>query len=190
MGPAAAGVGPTRHRVAALQRRVHRNDDLQPALMNAGTATSETAGLTLAFSGCSGGVPRPHSGSYTATGTVTMAGANACANWLVPPPGTSPLVNFTPSSADGHCDLVPRHYQPLHRELLQVALRDRRARPHRRQTAGAGSVVSGSYAPTANLLLRIRQTWASVASSCANSNVPSLTIVPSNPATAISQGTW
>jgi hypothetical protein len=189
MGPAAAGVGPIGTGSPLCNAGYTGTMTFNPALMNAGAATSETVGLTLAFSGCSGGVPRPRSGSYTATGTVTMTGANACANWLVPPPGTSPLVNFT-TPLLGTVTWSPATISPS--TVSFSKLRFGTGGPGRivAKLPGPGSVVSGSYAPTASLLLRIMQKWASVASSCANSNVPFLTIVPSTSATAISQGTW
>lgn len=186
MGPAAAGVGPIGTGSPLCNAGYTGTMTFTPALANTGTAGSETVVLTLAFSGCSGGLPRPRSGSYTATGTVTMTNANACANWLVPPPGTSPLVNFAPALS-GTVTWSPATISPS--TVSFSRMRFGTGGPGRIVAKLPGGVVTGSYTPTASLVLRIQQKWAAVASACANSNVPSLTIVPSTSA-GVSQGTW
>jgi hypothetical protein len=157
-----------------------------PALVNAGTATSETVGLTLAFNGCTGGTPRPRSGTCTATGTVTGAGANDCANWLVQ--ANPPVVNFS-SSLTGTVTWSPASIVPS--TVSFAKMRIGTGGPGRLlvKLPGTASTVTGSYAPTANLMLRTMQTWTHVLSAC-TTGLAGLTIVPGNSATAISQGTW
>jgi hypothetical protein len=187
MGPATAGVGPIGTGTPLCNAGYTGTMTFTPPLTNTGTATSETVALNMAFSGCSGGVPRPRSGSYTATGTVTMPSANACANWLVPPPGTSPLINLSPALS-GTVTWSPA---TINTSTVSFSrMRFGTGGPGRIVAKLPGGVVTGSYAPTASLLLRIMQHWAAVASACANSSVPSLTIIQSTSATAISYGTW
>ncbi len=187
MGPAAASMGPPGTGTPLCNAGYAGTMTFTPPLANTGTAGSETVALNMAFSGCSGGVPRPRSGSYTATGTVTMPSANACANWLVPPPGTSPLVNFAPALS-GNVTWSPATISSS--TVSFSRLRFGTGGPGRIVAKLPGGVVTGSYTPTASLLLRIQQKWAAVVSACANSNVPSLTIIQSTSATAISHGTW
>jgi hypothetical protein len=55
---------------------------------------------------------------------------------------------------------------------------------------GSASHVTGSYAPTANVVLRTAPDFSTVSSSCAGAGLGFLKIVPANPPGAISQGTW
>ena len=53
----------------------------------------------------------------------------------------------------------------------------------------AASLVTGSYVSTANLTLRTAQNFTAVSTSC-TTGLPSLKIVPANPAGSFSTGTW
>jgi hypothetical protein len=161
-------------------------------LKNGGTATSEEITLQMQFTGCSGGSPVPTAGVYNAKGIVTGAGANDCAHYFSPPATTPPIVNFNPNAhLDGVVNWSPAGtINPSNVGFSKMRIWTNGGGFLRIRLPAAASTVTGSYAPTANLLLRVAQKWPAVSTSCAGPGLTSLKIVPANPSSAISQGTW
>lgn len=164
--------------------------DFHPALANGGTATNEEVELTMQFTGCSGGSPVPTAGRYVAKGIVTGAGANACANWFVAPLGTPPVVNFNPSAhLDGVVTWSPTSINASNVSFSKLRIYTGGGGHLSIRLPTAASLVTGSYVSTANLTLRTAQNFTAVSTSC-TTGLPALKIVPANPASSISTGTW
>jgi hypothetical protein len=160
-----------------------------PALKNGGTATSEEVALKMQFTGCSGGSPVP--GVYVAKGIVTGAGANDCAHFFAAPLTTPPIINFNPNARlDGNVTWSPTGINPSNVRFSKMRIWTGGAGHFMIRLPTAASLVTGSYAVTANLTLRTAQNYSAVTTSCAGPSLGSLKIVPANPASAISQGTW
>ncbi len=159
-----------------------------PALITGGTATSEEIEVKMQFAGCSGGTPVPTAGSYIAKGIVTGAGANDCTHFFAPPLTPPPLVTFNPSAhLDGVVTWSPTGIAPSNVSFATMRIYTNGGGFLRvRLPAGA---VTGSYAPTASLVLRVVPKLPAVNSSC-STGLGSLKIVPAYPAGAISHGTW
>jgi len=161
-------------------------------LKNGGTATSEEISLQLKFTGCSGGAPVPTAGVYGAKGIVTGAGANDCAHYFSPPSTTPPIVNFDPNAhLDGVVAWSPAGtINPSNVSFAKMRIWTSAAGHLKIVLPPAGSLVTGSYAPAASVVLRTAQNFAAVTTACSGPSLGSLKIVPANPASAISQGKW
>ena len=168
-----------------------------PALTTGGTATSELVQVQLSFSGCSGGSPVPVSGRYIAKGVVTGAGANNCSNWFAPAVGTSPGIaarTFTAPGLRGPVTWSPSTINGSSVQFSNMRIKTGAAGAHYLTfilpIPPGNGVVTGSYAPTSQLVLRVAaaQTYAALSASC-GPGVSAVRIVQTSPAGS-STGTW
>ena len=162
-----------------------------PALTTGGTATSEEIEVKMQFAGCSGGIPAPTAGAYIAKGVITGAGANDCTHFFAPPLTTPPTVIFNPNAhLDGVVTWSPTaSINPSNVGFSKMRIYTNGGGFLRVRLPAAVSTVTGSYASTADLVLRVVPNYAPVTASC-STGLGSLKIVPANPASAISHGTW
>lgn len=167
-----------------------------PALKTGGTSTKEEVEVQLAFSGCSGGLPVPVSGLYGAKGIVSGAGANNCANWFAPAVGITPGIavrTFNSAPLDGDVSWSPSSISQSNVRFSSMRIRTGTGATNyltfKLPNAGTG-VVTGSYAPTSQLVLRVSpaQTYAALSTAC-TTGVPAVKVVQTSPAGS-STGTW
>jgi hypothetical protein len=164
-----------------------------PALKTGGIAHQEEVGLTVAFNGCTGGTPTPTSGRYAGKGIVSGAGANNCANWFAAPLATPPLVTFNTAHLDGDVAWTPGTINSSNVSFTSLRIWTGAADRLliKLPSPAAASLVTGSYAPTADLAIRALQLQPAVLASCGSSaGLSSLTIVPANPSNLHSHGSW
>ena len=168
-----------------------------PALKAAGTSTSEEVVVELSFDGCSGGAPVPASGHYVAKGIVSGAGANNCANWFAPAVGITPGIavrTFNSAPLDGDVSWTPTTISQSNVRFGNMRIRTGTGATNyltfKLPIPPGTGVVTGSYAPTSQLVLRVTpaQTYAALSTAC-TTGVPAVKIVPSSPAGS-STGTW
>ncbi len=168
-----------------------------PALKAGGTSTKEEVEVELSFTGCSGGAPVPVSGHYGAKGIVSGAGANDCANWFAPAVGITPgtaVRTFNLARLDGDVAWSPTSINQSNVRFNNMRIRTRPGLTNyltfKLPNTGAG-LVTGSYAPTSQLVLRVAaaQNYAALSTLCSGAGVSTVKIVPSSPA-GISSGTW
>ena len=166
-----------------------------PALTTGGTATSELVQVQLNFSGCSGGTPVPASGRYIAKGVVTGAGANDCSNWFAPAVGTSPGIatrTFSAPGLRGPVTWSPSTINGSNVQFGNMRIKTGTGAAHPvtfiLPNTGAG-LVTGSYAPTSQLVLRVLPAYPALSTSCTSPGVSAVHIVQTNPAGS-STGTW
>jgi spore coat protein U-like protein len=170
-----------------------------PALKTGGTSTTEEVAVELSFTGCSGGSPVPVSGHYGAKGIVSGAGAINCANWFAPAVGTTPGIasrTFNAAPLDGDVAWSPTTINQSNVRFGNMRIRTGTGATNyltfKLPIPPGTGVVTGSYAPTSQLVLRVTpaQTYAALSSACASAaGVPAVKIVPSSPAGS-STGTW
>jgi hypothetical protein len=169
-----------------------------PALKAGGIAAKEEVGVELSFNGCSGGAPVPASGHYAAKGIVAGAGANNCANWFAAAAGITPGLatrTFNAAPLDGAVAWAPAGINDSNVRFSNMQIKTGTGLLHHLTfklpiPLGSG-VVTGSYAATSQLILRVAaaSTYAAVTAACAGPGVPSLNIVQTSPAGS-SSGTW
>lgn len=165
-----------------------------PALTAGGTATSELVQVQLNFSGCSGGTPIPVSGRYIAKGVVTGAGANDCSNWFAAPTASPPFTvrTFSAPGLRGPVTWSPSTINGSAVQFGNMRIKTGTGASHPvtfiLPNAGAG-LVTGSYAPTSHLVLRVAPAYATLSASCTSPGVSAVHIVQTNPAGS-STGTW
>jgi hypothetical protein len=192
--PAAAGVGPLGTGSPLCNGNYNGTMTFLPSLVNGGTATSEEVELKMKFTGCTGGTPTPTLGTYIAKGIVTGTAVNACSNWFVAPtspPTTSPLVSFTATAPlYGPVTWSPASITGSHARFTKMRINTGSAGFLAIRLPGTWGTVGGSYAGPANVTLRTAQNYAAVNSACGAGGLSSLTIVPANPSTSHSTGTW
>jgi hypothetical protein len=168
-----------------------------PALKTVGTATSVEMGIKVTFTGCTGGTPVPTSGSYVAKGiTAQAAGANACANWFAAPTSSPPfeVIHFSSANVDGDVSWLPSgtiNQSNVGFTTMRIRTGSGNRLAIRLPNPPGTGTVTGSYAPTASLALRIGQLFPAVTTACnSTSGLSSLKIVPANPSSIVSTGTW
>ncbi len=198
-GPAAALNNGTGTGTSTCSANYTGHITFSPALRAGGAATREAVGVDISFGGCSGGSPVPVSGSYGAKGVVTGAGANNCANWFAAAVGTAPGIaarTFNNAPLDGDVAWSPGTINESNVRFGNVRIKTGAGSSHYLTfmlpvPPGSG-VVTGSYSPTSQLVLRVApaQTYAALSASCASAaGVPSVTIAAMSPAGS-STGTW
>jgi hypothetical protein len=169
-----------------------------PPLKAGGISTSEEVAVELSFTGCSGGSPVPVSGHYGAKGIVSGAGANNCANWFAPAVGSTPGIasrTFNAAPLDGDVAWSPTTINQSNVRFSNMRIRTGTGATNyltfKLPIPPGTGVVTGSYAPASQLVLRVTpaQTFAALSSSCTGTGVPAVKIVPSSPA-GTSTGTW
>ena len=186
-GPAAAAVSPIGTGSPFCNAGYAGVMTFSPKLIAGGTATTEGVGLKMQFTGCSGGAPVPAAGVYVAKGVVHGPAANACTSWFIPPLGTPPIVNFNAAHLDGVVNWSPSSISPSNVSFARLRIYTGAGGHLFIRLPAAASLVSGSYVATANLALRVSQTYAT---SCPSGGLSALNIVPANPAGSFSAGTW
>jgi hypothetical protein len=165
-----------------------------PALKTGGTASTVEVGMTVTFSGCTGGSVVPSSGVYAAKGIVTGAGANNCANWFASASATPPyeVVNFSPSAKlDGAVSWSPTSINSSNVSFPSMRIRTGAAGWFTIRLANPATLgtVTGSYASTSSLALRTAQSYPTVVNTECPSGVSSLTITQTSN-TVSSAGYW
>jgi hypothetical protein len=192
--PAAAGVGPLGTGTPLCNGNYNGTITFLPSLVTGGTATSEEVELKMKFNGCTGGAPTPTAGVYIAKGIVTGTAVNACTSWFVAPaspPATSPLVAFSTSAPlYGAVTWSPASITGSHARFTKMRINTSSAGFLAVRLPGAWGTIGGSYAPSVNVTLRTAQNYTAVNSACNSGGLSSLTIVPANPSTSHSTGTW
>ncbi len=164
-----------------------------PALQAGGTATTEEMAINVKFSGCTGGTPVPTAGRYVGKSIVQGPGANDCANWFAAPAGTPPfkIVTFNGNPLDGSVAWSPAGISGSNASFSNMRMKTgtNGRLVAKLPDASGTSTVTGSYAPTAALTLRIQQPYTTITTACGGTGLPSLAIVQSNPGGS-SAGTW
>ena len=191
-GPAAASAGPpvTGTGTPLCNAGYTGTMTFLPALQNGGIATSEEIEVKMQFAGCSGGTPAPAAGTYIAKGVVTGTGANDCTHFFAPPLTPPPTVIFNPSAhLDGVVTWSPTGIVPSNVSFSLMRIYTNGGGFLRVRLPASASTVTGSYASTADQVLRVVPKYPSVIASC-SPGLGSLKIVPAYPAGAISHGTW
>jgi hypothetical protein len=196
VGPAAALANVTGTGTTTCSASYTGKFTFSPALKNGGTSTKEEVGVELSFSGCSLGTPVPVSGHYGAKGIVSGAGANDCANWFAPAVGITPgtaVRTFNAAPLDGDVAWSPTTINQSNVRFSNMRIRTRPGLTNyltfKLPNAGTG-LVTGSYAPTSQLVLRVSpaQTYAALSTAC-TTGVAAVNIVQTSPAGS-STGTW
>jgi hypothetical protein len=162
-----------------------------PPLVNGGTATTVGVTMKATFKGCTGGSPTPKAGSYVAKGVVSEPGADNCANWFAAPLVTPPQIPFNQAPLDGAVTWAPSTINPSNASF--TTMRIWTGSSHRliiHLPAPTASVVTGSYAPTAHLVLRTGVPVTTATGACAAGGVTGLPIVPASPSSVLSTGSW
>jgi hypothetical protein len=158
--------------------------------VTSGPATTDVVVVQATFHGCIAGSPVPTAGHYVAKGEVALSGANDCANWFAAPSGSKVMTFANAARFYGSVQWAPSSISAsiVRFANMRIATGAGGRLTMKLPNAGAGT-VTGSYVPTANVTLKIAQTYSAVSAACGGPGVPSLTIIPSI-GTAHSTGTW
>jgi hypothetical protein len=165
-----------------------------PALVAGGTATNELVQVQLNFSGCAGGTPIPASGRYIAKGVVAGAGANDCANWFVAATSSPGIATraFSAPGLRGPVTWSPATINGSNVQFSNMKIKTGTGIAHNLTfylpNTGSG-VVTGSYAATSQLVLRVLPAYAALNTSCGGPGVSAVHIVQTTGA-GTSTGTW
>jgi hypothetical protein len=163
-----------------------------PALKTGGTATSVVVAVKASFTGCTGGTPTPTGGTYIAKGVVSGPGANNCANWFAAPLAVPPLVTFNQAPLDGNVSWSPATINSSNASFTAMRIFTGAANRLLVKLSPPGtSLVTGSYAPTASLALRVVPSQPVALADCGTATgLTQLKIVPTAPPNHISHGSW